>query len=83
MYHGRDLIELQDQRDNVRREAFIKARGSGPFYVVDCDVGSFIYLAIAEVMGYPLHLINIPGHSFVRWEVSGGTGVDYETMDGG
>jgi hypothetical protein len=53
MYHGRSLLELADESHNIRRETFIKARGPGPFYVIDCDIASFIYLAIAEVMGYP------------------------------
>jgi len=76
------LAELQDQRHNIRRTAFIKARGAGPFYVVDCDTASFIYLAIAEILNYPLHLVDIPMHDFVRWEIEGGKSINYETMDG-
>jgi tetratricopeptide (TPR) repeat protein len=76
------LAELQGQRHNVRRTAFIKARGSGPFYVVDCDTASFIFLAIAEVMQYPIHLVDLPTHNFVRWEIASGKSINYETMDG-
>jgi tetratricopeptide (TPR) repeat protein len=81
------LNELQGEEHNVRRARFIKARGAGPFYVVDCDIASFIYLGIAEVMNYPLHLIDLPNHNFVRWQSDAGKPVDYkpvdyETMDG-
>ena len=82
-YNGdADLMELKNQRHNVRRAAFIAARGNGPYYVVDCDVASYIYLAIAEVMKYPVHLVEIPKHNFVRWVFAGGSHLDFETMDG-
>jgi tetratricopeptide (TPR) repeat protein len=76
------LAELREQRHNVRRAAFIKARGPGPFYVVDCDIASFIFLAIGEVMHYPIHLVDLPTHNFVRWDIGSGKSVNYETMDG-
>jgi len=74
------LEELRSQHHNVRRARFIV--GAGPYYVVDCDIASFIYLAVAEVMHYPIHLITIPTHNFVRWEIGDGATIDYETMDG-
>jgi hypothetical protein len=77
-----DLWELRHQIHNIRRQKFIDARASGPFYVVDCDVASFIYLAIAEVMKYPVHLVEIPRHNFVRWQFDSNAYVDFETMDG-
>jgi hypothetical protein len=77
-----DLRELRNQSHNIRRIKFIDANNSGPFHVVDCDIASFIYLAIAEVMKYPLHLVEIPRHNFVRWEISPGSSVNFETMDG-
>lgn len=77
-----ELAELKNQAYNIRRAAFINTRGKGPFYVADCDIGSYLFLAIAEVMGYPLHLIDIPNHNFVRWELGGGKYINYETMDG-
>ena len=83
MYERRDdLNELKKQGHNVRRAKFIAARGKGPFYVVDCDIAAFIYLAIAEVQGYPLHLVDIPTHNFVRWKIGPEVAIDFETMDG-
>jgi hypothetical protein len=77
-----DLRELHDQEHNIRRQRFIEARGKGPFYVADCDIAAYLYLAIAEVMKYPVRLVEIPRHNFVRWELGAGQFVDFETMDG-
>jgi hypothetical protein len=77
-----DLQELHDQEHNIRRQRFIEARGKGPFYVVDCDIAAYLYLAIAEVVGYPIHLVEIPRHNFIRWELGSSQFVDFETMDG-
>jgi hypothetical protein len=77
-----DLNELRNQTHNIRRRKFIDARGTEPFYVVDCDVASYIYLAVAEVMKYPLHLVEIPRHNFVRWQLDSATFINFETMDG-
>jgi hypothetical protein len=76
------LDELKTQIHNRRRARFIAARGAGPFYVVDCDIASFLYIAIGEVLRYPIHLVEIPTHNFVRWVVDSHTYVDFETMDG-
>jgi hypothetical protein len=80
--NAKSLNELKNQIHNRRRRAFIAARGSGPFYVADCDIAAFITLAIAEVMHYPLKLVDIPQHKFVRWEFGPGRWTNFETMDG-
>jgi hypothetical protein len=77
-----DLLQLRQQQHNVRRNKFMDVRGSGPYYVVDCDVASYIYLAIAEVMKYPMHLVEIPRHNFIRWILDATSFVNFETMDG-
>ncbi len=77
-----ELSQLQSHRHNIRRHKFISARGVGPFYVVDCDTASFIYMAIAEVMKYPLQFVDIPSHNFVRWEIEGNSYINFETMSG-
>jgi hypothetical protein len=77
-----DVQALLRQYHNRDRRAFIAARGRGPYHVVDCDVASYVYLAIADEMRYPLHLVEIPEHDFVRWEHDARTHLDFETMDG-
>ncbi len=78
----RYLNDVYRHPHNIRRRTFVKARGFGPFYVVDCDIAAYLYIAIGQVLGYPLHLIDIPNHIFVRWELGEGRFINYETMDG-
>jgi tetratricopeptide (TPR) repeat protein len=40
---------------------------------LDCDTSSFIVLAVAHEMGWPVHLVRAPGHIFVRWDDDKGT----------
>ncbi len=77
-----DVQSLLNSGHNLGRQEFIKARAPGPFYVVDCDIASFIYLGIAEQMSYPLYLVDMPLHNFVRWVRYDGRFIDFETMDG-
>jgi hypothetical protein len=77
-----ELDKLRQEEHNRRRAAFIASRGQGPFYVVDCDTASFLYLAIAEIMHYPLRFVDIPTHNFVRWDIDQTSYIDFETMDG-
>ena len=39
--------------------------------VLDCDTSSFVALAVAHEMGWPLALVLAPRHAFVRWEGEG------------
>ncbi len=78
---------FESQPYNQRRVRMISERFPGPFYAVDCDTASFIYLGVAGRMNLPLHLVTIPsvnrkaGHAFVRWR-EGSQFLDWETMDG-
>lgn len=78
----RYLNEVYRQPHNLRRRAFVNAHGFGPFYVVDCDIAAYLYIAIAQALNYPVYLIDIPNHIFVRWELGAGQFINYETMDG-
>ena len=74
--------DLVSHPHNVGRTAFIEQRKPGPYYVVDCDIASFLYLAIADVMKYPLAMVQMPKHNFIRWLRPAGGYIDFETMDG-
>ena len=37
---------------------------------------------MGELKGYPLAMVDLPGHNFIRWKRSDGTFLDFETMDG-
>jgi hypothetical protein len=67
---------------NAGRTIFIEQRKPGPYYVVDCDIAAYMYLAIAEIMKYPLAMVQMPLHNFIRWRLPGGGYIDFETMDG-
>ena len=41
-----------------------------PFYYMDCDILTFVYLSIGEVTGIPLHSVSAPDHAFVRFYLS-------------
>ena len=40
------------------------------YHFVDCDLGSFLYLAIAEVNNLPMHLVEVPKHNFIRYQIN-------------
>lgn len=69
-------------RHNVGRTSFIERRKPGPYYVVDCDIASYLYLAVGAIMKYPLAMVQMPLHNFIRWKLPNGGYVDFETMDG-
>lgn len=40
---------------------------------LDCDTSSFVVLAVAHELGWPLRLVMAPQHVFVRWDDGKGT----------
>jgi|GEM_PF-3700585 len=40
---------------------------SSKHYNIDCDLGSMIYLGIADVIKLPIRLVQIRNHFFIRW----------------
>jgi len=39
--------------------------------VLDCDTGSFVILAVAHELGWPVSLVMAPKHAFITWENEG------------
>ena len=76
----RDVLRV---RLNVRRYEKVRANADRPFYVLDCDTCSFVYLGIADACGFGdrLHLVDLPDHMFVRWVFSDGTHLNWDTND--
>ena len=78
---------FENQPNNLRRAKMISARFPGPFYRLDCDTATFLYLAVAERRKLPLSMVVIPyrpqqpGHSFVRWR-EGRHFLNWETTTG-
>jgi hypothetical protein len=54
---------------NMRRRSWMRAhRASGdPLYFFDCDTAAVIYLAVAQQLNLPVCLVEMPGHTYLRW----------------
>lgn len=65
---------------NRRRIDHIRRHATEKFYVNDCDTTAFLYLAVAEILGLPLSMIDLPGHNFIRYEEDGEQ-FNWETLD--
>lgn len=46
---------------------------------IDCDGYSFLYLAVGEVMGFPIKMVRAPAHTFVRWHFTDSHYINWET----
>lgn len=68
---------------NQRRRGVMLANRNRLFRVLDCDTASFVYLAVADALGWPVNLVEVPQHNFVRWTFADGSHLNFETMDGG
>lgn len=55
---------------------------SKPFFFVDCDMGSQLFMAVAERLGWDVRLVEVPDHNFVRWHMPSGTTVNWDWTHG-
>lgn len=55
---------------NARRLPWMRAnqRDGGTFCFFDCDLASIVYVTVAERLGLPVFAVEVPGHTFVRWQ---------------
>ena len=61
------------------RDQFFAANPDGDYYHFDCDIGSYLILAIAETLSLPVHLVEVPKHYFVRWRLTNGDFINWDT----
>ena len=66
---------------NKRRRDHARAHATEPFYILDCDISSFVYIGVADAIGLDLHLVDLPDHMFVRWELEDGSHLNWDTND--
>ncbi len=71
---------LSEYRRGSRRRKIEKY--SQGFYQMDCDNMSMIYLAIGQVLNFPIEAVLGPEHMFVRWGKFDGSHVNWETTAG-
>ena len=68
--------------ENELRRPHILAHESELFSHTDCDLGSLLYLSIAEVLTIPLQMVEVPQHNFVRCRLDDGTYLNWDTNYG-
>lgn len=66
--------------DNAKRQPYLDL--NKPLYFVDCDMGSQIFLAIGERLGWDIKLVEIPKHNFVRWHLANGEVINWDWTHG-
>ncbi|HEV2802456.1 MAG TPA: hypothetical protein VGW12_18440 [Pyrinomonadaceae bacterium] len=77
---GPELERILGQEHNRRRVNRLDL--NKPFFLLDCDTASFVYLAIGEVLGLPLSMVDLPEHNFIRWSFDPQSYLNWETMYG-
>ncbi|HXU30940.1 MAG TPA: hypothetical protein VN851_10220 [Thermoanaerobaculia bacterium] len=70
--------------DSLSDTLAINGTGADAFHAFDCDTSSFIYLTIAENLGFPLSFVDITlpsgsGHNYVRWQIDESIILDWDT----
>ncbi|HLL32138.1 MAG TPA: hypothetical protein VK403_14205 [Allosphingosinicella sp.] len=40
----------------------------GPVYFVDCDIGAMLIVSVAQMVGFDVAMVEVPGHNFMRWK---------------
>lgn len=70
-----DLLRLEPNwRRRIPIQRLVRQRKG--LHWSDCDTTALICLAAAERAGFPCHLVEVPGHIFVRW--SGGARLNWD-----
>lgn len=44
----------------------------GPIYFVDCDIGAMLIVSVAQMVGFEVAMVEVPGHNFLRWKSPSG-----------
>jgi hypothetical protein len=50
------------------RPARLRHLKPGPIYFVDCDMGSMLIVSVAQMVGFDVAMVEVPGHNFIRWK---------------
>jgi hypothetical protein len=68
-------------RDDPRVSSSLKAdqparlnhvKPNGPVYFVDCDIGAMLIISVAQMVGFEVAMVEVPGHNFLRWKSPSG-----------
>jgi hypothetical protein len=62
--------------DQPARLSHVKA--TGPVYFVDCDIGSMLIISVAQMVGFEVVMVEVPGHNFIRWKSPSGAATSWD-----
>ena len=67
---AQDYARAEARFANARRLPWMREnqQEGGAFAFLDCDLAAIVYLAVAERLKLPVHMVELPGHTFVRWQ---------------
>jgi tetratricopeptide (TPR) repeat protein len=84
-----EYARLRRVPENRRRTRALAKRPTGPFYIADCDLLSFLYLGVADVLDLSLRFMERQrtfngdaGHSWIRWDFGDGRTLDWDPSVG-
>jgi hypothetical protein len=63
-------VESSLKADQPARLSHLKP--GGPVYFVDCDIGSMLIISVAQMVGFEIAMVEVPGHNFLRWKSPSG-----------
>jgi hypothetical protein len=78
-YDKAQLDRILDVGLNGRRRKHARAHADEPFYILDCDISSIVYVGVGEALRLDLHLVDLPDHMFVRWKLGDGSHLNWDT----
>jgi hypothetical protein len=50
----------------------------GPVYFVDCDIGAMLIISVAQMVGFDVAMVEVPGHNFLRWRSPSGPAAGWD-----
>lgn len=62
--------------DQAARLRHVKREG--PVYFVDCDIGSMLIISVAQMVGFDIAMVEVPGHNFLRWKSPSGATASWD-----
>lgn len=71
-----ELRGILSHPNNARRVKYLDL--AKPLYYVDCDMGSQLFMAVGERLGWDVRLVELPQHNFVRWHLSESIKVNWD-----
>jgi hypothetical protein len=73
--HPRLARYLADGSNRARRK-YVKQ--GEPLHFLDCDMASLLLISVAQMVGFDLALVEVPGHNFVRWSDGAGAYANWD-----